>query len=156
MSRRLKQAAVVFVVVFVAAQLVRPERANPASDVSRTIQARVGTANGLATVLDRACGDCHSNATEWSSWYTQIAPLSWLMAHEVAEGRKAFNFSEWAAYSPAQQRMLLAVSCDDAKSGKMPGPYTLFKPNTRLSSEEVNTICEAARQADAHAAGASR
>jgi hypothetical protein len=28
MSRRLKQAAVVFVVVFAAAQLVRPERAN--------------------------------------------------------------------------------------------------------------------------------
>jgi hypothetical protein len=30
MSRRLKQAAVVLVVLFAAAQLVRPERANPA------------------------------------------------------------------------------------------------------------------------------
>ena len=29
MTRRLQQAAVVFVVVFAAAQLVRPERANP-------------------------------------------------------------------------------------------------------------------------------
>ena len=125
-------------------------------DVSRTIQAHIGTASGLATVLDRSCGDCHSNATAWSSWYTQIAPLSWLMAHEVAEGRKAVNFSEWAAYSPAQQRMLLAVSCDDAKSGKMPGPYTYFKPEARLSSEEVKTICAAARQADAHDAGVSQ
>ncbi len=156
MSRRLKQAAIVIVVVFAAAQLVRPERANPATDVTRTIQARMGTANGLAIVLDCSCGDCHSNATAWSSWYAQIAPLSWLMAHEVAEGRKAVNFSEWAAYPPAQQQMLLAVSCDDAKSGKMPGPYTFFKPETRLSSEEVKTICEAARQVDAHAAGASR
>jgi hypothetical protein len=156
MSRRLKLAAIVFVAVVAAAQLVRPERANPPTDPSRTIQAHVGTASGLVTVLDRSCGDCHSNATAWSSWYTRIAPFSWLMAHEVTEGRKAVNFSDWAAYSPSQQRMLLAVSCDDAKSGKMPGPYTFFKPETRLSSEEVKTICEAARQADAHAAGASR
>ena len=156
MSRRLKQAAVVIVAVVAAAQLVRPERANPPTDPNRTIQAHVGTASGLVAVLDRSCGDCHSNATAWSSWYTQIAPLSWLMAHEVAEGRTSVNFSEWAAYSPSQQQRLLAMSCDDARSGKMPGPYGFFKPEARLSSEEVKTICEAARQDDAHAAGASR
>jgi len=155
MSRRLKQAAVVVVVVFAAAQLVRPSRANPPTDAHRTIQAHE-TMRGLATILDRSCGDCHSNATAWSGWYTQIAPLSWLMAHEVAAGRQAVNFSEWAAYLPEQQRMLLAVSCDDAKSGKMPGPYTYFKPETQLSSEEIKTICEAARQADAQAAGDPR
>jgi hypothetical protein len=45
MSRRVKQAAVVFVVVFAAAQLIRFERANPPTDVSRTIQAHVGAAS---------------------------------------------------------------------------------------------------------------
>jgi len=153
MSRRLKQAAVIFV-IFAAAQLVRPERANPPTDQSRTIQARVGTASGLVAVLDRACSDCHSNATVWP-WYTQIAPVSWLMAYAVAEGRKAVNFSEWAAYSPEQQRTLLAVSCDDVTNGKMPGPYTLLHPEMRLSAQDVETICAAARQADAHAADAS-
>ena len=103
MSRRLKQAAVVFVVVFAAAQLVRPERTNPPTDVNRTIQAHVGTASGLAAVLDRACRDCHTNATVWPG-YTQVAPLSWLMAYGVTEGRKTVNFSEWAAYTPEQQR----------------------------------------------------
>jgi hypothetical protein len=154
-SRRLKHAAVVFVVVFAAAQLVRPERANPATDISRTIQAHVGTASGLVAVLDRACRDCHSNRTVWP-WYTQIAPVSWLMATGVSKGRKAVNFSEWGAYSPEQQRMLLAASCDDATSGKMPGPYTLLHPETRLSAQDVETICAAARQADAHAAAVSR
>jgi hypothetical protein len=112
-STRLKQAAVVFIIVFAAAQFVRPERANPATDARRTIQAHVGTASGLVAVLDRACSACHSNATVWP-WYTQVAPVSWLMAQAVTEGRKAVNFSEWAAYSPDQQRTLLAVSCDDA------------------------------------------
>ena len=155
MSRRLKQAAIVIVVVFAAAQLFRPERTNPATDLSRTIQAHIGTASGLVPVLDRACRDCHSNGTVWP-WYTQIAPTSWLMAQAVKEGRKAVNFSEWAAYSPEQQRMLLAVSCDDATSGKMPGAYTLLRPETRLSSQDVETICAAARQADTGAAGGSR
>ena len=54
MSRRLKQTAVVFIAVFAAAQLVRPERANPATDASRTIQAHVGTTSGLVAVPDRA------------------------------------------------------------------------------------------------------
>ena len=145
MGRRLKQAAVVFVVIVAAAQLIRPERANPPTDVSRTIQAQVGTASGLAVVLDRSCRDCHSNGTVWP-WYAQIAPASWLMASGIAKGRQAVNFSEWAAYSSAQQRMLLAVSCDDVKSGKMPGPYTLLRPETRLSTQDVETICAAARR----------
>jgi hypothetical protein len=156
MRKRLKQFIVVFVAVIAAAQLVRPGHTNPPTDPTRTIQAHVETASGLASVLDRSCGDCHSNATAWSSWYTQVAPLSWLMAHEVAAGRKAVNFSEWATYSAAQQQIRLAVSCDDAKSGKMPGPYTWFKPDTRLSSQDIETICAAARQTEVKAARASQ
>jgi hypothetical protein len=153
--RRLTGVTVGFVVVFGAAQFIRPGRANPPTDATRTIRAHE-TTKGLGTVLDRSCGDCHSNATAWSSWYTQIAPLSWLMAHEVAAGRKAANFSEWAAYSAAQRRILLATSCDDAKSGKMPGPYTFFKPETGLSAQDIDTICAAARETDAKTANPSQ
>ena len=151
MNRRLKQAAIVFVVVFAAAQFVRPERANPATDASRTIQAHVGTASGLVAVLNRSCSDCHSNATVWP-WYTQIAPASWLMAYGVKKGRDAVNFSEWAAYQPEQQRVLLIESCQDVTQGKMPGPYTLLHPEMRLSTQDVETICTAARQAESDAA----
>jgi len=79
--------------------------------------------------------------------------MSWLMARGVAEGRKAVNFSEWGAYSPEQQRTLLSVSCQDASTGKMPGPYTWLRPETRLSAQDVETICAAARQAEADVAG---
>jgi len=142
-SRRLKQAAIVFLVFLAAAQLVRPGRANPPTDADRTIQAQVGTASGLTAVLDRACRDCHSNATVWP-WYTHIAPVSWLMAYGVAKGRKAVNFSEWGSYRPEQQRTLLSLSCRDASTGKMPGPYTLLHPEMRLSTKDVETICAAA------------
>ncbi|HEY7284889.1 MAG TPA: heme-binding domain-containing protein [Vicinamibacterales bacterium] len=155
MRKRLTQAAVVFVVVLAAAQFIRPDRSNPPTDASRTIRAHVGTASELAAVLDRACRDCHSNETEWP-WYSSVAPVSWLLTYGVAKGRNAVNFSDWAAYTPEQQRILLAVSCDDATKGKMPGAYTLLRPETRLSARDIQTICAATRQADANAGGVSR
>jgi Haem-binding domain len=151
MSKRLKQVAVVLVVVFAAAQLVRPERANPPTDASRTIQAHVGTASGLTAILDRACRDCHSNETVWP-WYSQISPLSWAMAYGVTKGRNAVNFSEWATYPLDQQRAALVASCQDVSAGKMPGAYALLHPEMRLSAQDIETICAAARQAEAHAA----
>jgi hypothetical protein len=149
-NRRLKQAAVVVVIGFAAAQLIRPDRANPAIDASRTIQAQRGT-SGLASILDRSCRDCHSNRTVWP-WYTKVAPVSWAMAYGVRNGRMAVNFSEWTDYQPQQQGALLALSCDDVSTGKMPGPWTLLHPEAKLSTRDIDTICSAARQAEAVAA----
>ena len=39
-----------------------------------------------------------------------------------------------------------------ASSGKMPGPYALVRPETKLSLQDIETICAAARQADADVA----
>jgi hypothetical protein len=150
-SRRLKQGAVVFALVFVAAQAIRPDRAKPPTDLNRTIQAQMGTSNGLVGVLDRSCNDCHSNATVWP-WYTHIAPTSWLMAYAVAEGRKAVNFSEWAAYGPERQRALLGASCRDVRQDRMPGVYTVLHPEMRLSSQDIETICAVSREVEANAA----
>jgi hypothetical protein len=145
MRRRWKQAGMVFIVVFAVAQLIRPGRTNPPIDASRTIQAHLGTtSNALVAVLDRSCRDCHSNQTEWR-WYTRIAPVSWLMAYGVNEGRRAVNFSEWSGYSPDRQRALLAASCSDTAAGRMPGAYAWIRPDTRLSARDIDVICAAAR-----------
>jgi len=146
----LTQAVVVFILAFGAAQVVRPDRANPLTDTSQTIQAHMGTLNGLTAVVDRACSDCHSNTTRWP-WYTQIAPASWVMAYAVAEGRKAVNFSEWAAYSPERQRGLLAASCRDVTKGTMPGVYAVLHPEMQLSNRDIETICAASREVEANA-----
>jgi heme-binding protein len=140
--RRLKQSVLALVAAFVVAQLIRPNRTNPPVDPARALPAHLSS---LAAVVGRSCGDCHSNATVWP-WYTQVAPVSWLMARGVSEGRSVVNFSEWGAYSPNQQRTLLAASCDSASSGRMPGPWTLLHPETKLSPNDIEIICAAARQ----------
>jgi len=147
------QVVIVFIILFAAAQLVRPGMTNPPIDANRTIQAQMGKASPVVAILDRSCRDCHSNATVWP-WYTQVAPLSWLMAGGVAKGRKVVNFSEWGGYSPNLQRTLLFDSCDATSSGRMPGAWTVLHREAHLSPKDVETICLAAREAEAHAAGA--
>src|SRR5262245_18470305 len=99
-GRRLLQVAIVDVVLFALAQLVRPPRTNRPIDASRTIETRLGSVNGLAAVLNRSCGDCHSNRTCCSGWYSRVAPLSWAYVYAVGKGRKVVNFSEWSSYPP--------------------------------------------------------
>ena len=142
--KRIGQAALVLVVLLAAAQFVQPDRTSGTTDPGRAIQAAVGPASPLPAVLERSCADCHSNNAV-SSWYAHVAPFSWLMARTVSEGRKAVNYSEWAGYPRDVQRTLLSVSCDDATSGKMPGPYTWLRPEAKLSPQDIETICAAAR-----------
>ena len=153
MSMRLKQAAVILVALFALAQLVRPLDAKPATDPSRTIQAHLSQGSALGGVLDRSCANCHTNAADWP-WYVRIAPVSWLIANGVREGRDAVNFSEWAGYSPSQQRSLLTASCQDVTEGRMPDRIsTTLRPEMRLSEQDVAMICSAARDAERLSAG---
>lgn len=147
-SKPLKWAGVTFAVpiaLFASAQLVRPQQLALGTDPSHTIAASFAASTGLAPVLDRACGDCHSN-TMAPRWYARIAPFSIVMARGAVKGRLAVNFAEWPTYSSEQQRAFLTLSCADAKTGKMPmAAYLRFRLDAKLSARDVETICGAAR-----------
>lgn len=142
--KRLLRAGGLFVVLFALAQLIRPERANPPTDPARAFAAHAGATAEVTAILDRSCGDCHSNNTEWR-WYSKVAPTSWLMARAVSHGRQVVNFSEWASYPPETQRTLLTRSCETAAAGKMPGPYAWVQPGSRLSPRDIEALCAAAK-----------
>lgn len=80
----------------------------------------------------RACGDCHSNETRWP-WYSYIAPVSWLVQHDVEDGRSEFNVSEWGM--PRKNEGDEAA--EKVREGEMPLPiYLIMHPEARLSAEE--------------------
>jgi hypothetical protein len=102
-------------------------------------------ASALDSVLNRSCGDCHTN-TMVDGWYTRTPPFSAVMARGAREGRKAVNFAQWSSYSPDEQRAHLLASCADAKSGKMPmSAYLRFRPDAKLSTRDIEIICGAVR-----------
>jgi hypothetical protein len=82
-----------------------------------------------------ACFDCHSNQTVWP-WYSNIAPISWLVQHDVDEGRKHLNFSTWAAGQGAEAPAMV-------ESDKMPPfQYMLAHPEARLSEADKAAFIE--------------
>ena len=42
-----------------------------------------------------ACYGCHSNEVDWP-WYSNVAPISWVVTDHADEGRDAVNYSEFA------------------------------------------------------------
>jgi hypothetical protein len=82
----------------------------------------------------RACFDCHSNETRWP-WYAQVAPISWWMAREVEQGRRAVNFSEWGAEATAHR------AGDTVLDGSMPPrSYLVGHPEARLTGAERDEL----------------
>jgi hypothetical protein len=78
-----------------------------------------------------ACGACHSDLTDWPI-ESNIAPTSWLIQHDVDEGRAQFNFSEWDHAQPD-----LGELTEQIDGGGMPPlQYKLMHPDARLSDSE--------------------
>jgi hypothetical protein len=141
MRKILKTSVLILVLLFVAIQFVRPLRSNPPVDPDREITAVHPTAPEVTAILQRSCNDCHSNRTVWP-WYSNVAPASWLISHDVREGRDALNLSEWARYVPQKQHKLLGEICEQVREGEMPASqYTLLHRQARLTKTDIQSIC---------------
>lgn len=89
-------------------------------------------------VAEAGCYDCHSNLTKWP-WYSNVAPSSWLVQHDIEDGRGALNFSEWDKPQPDAGELAGVVS-----SGEMPPlQYTLIHRAAKLSSTERKQLVAA-------------
>jgi hypothetical protein len=87
----------------------------------------------------RTCFDCHSNEPVYP-WYSNVAPVSWLVMHDIEEGRGNLNFSEWETGSKRAQRAADEVG-EVISSGQMPLPiYLLQHPEARLTDTEKQEL----------------
>lgn len=94
----------------------------------------------------RACFDCHSNETIWP-WYSKIAPMSWLVQRDVAEGREVLNFSTWGRGEQEAEEIGEVI-----REGEMPpSQYVLLHPGARLTNAEQDQLINGL----AHSLGAS-
>jgi cytochrome c len=96
----------------------------------------------VRALLAQKCGDCHSNNTRWPL-YSKVAPSSWLVEHDVSEGREHMNLSRWGLYSIDSRIDLLAKISSQLRQGKMPlKQYLLLHPEARLSESERKLIVD--------------
>jgi hypothetical protein len=129
-----KWAALAFCVAFMAIQFVPINRTNPPE------QGDFRASTEVVSVLRRACYDCHSNETMWP-WYSRVAPLSWVIAHDVNQGRAVLNFSTWSQLSAEKQAEAMKESWEEIAEGKMPTwYYVVLHPEARLSMNDRSIL----------------
>ena len=154
LRRSVKLSFPALILLFVVIQVVRPSRDNPRVDPARDVAAVHLTPPTVSAILQRSCNDCHSNQTNWP-WYSNVAPFSWVVAHDVKDGRKALNLSEWAAYPGEERQKLAGEMCEAAKEREMPlTQYTLVHRRARLSGPDTQVLCSWTQQLAPQAAEA--
>ena len=138
MWRLVRLVVIVLGVAFVAIQLVPYGRNHSNPPVALDAPWASAEAERVARV---ACYDCHSNETHWP-WYSNVAPMSWLVYEDVKAGRDVLNFSEF------DRRQDEVDDIEDViEDGEMPpSNYTMLHPDAKLSDEEERALVEAAER----------
>jgi hypothetical protein len=100
-------------IALVVLQLPKVERTNPQAT------GEILVPPAIQATLKRASYDCHSNETRWL-WYSRVAPVSWLVVHDVTLARKEINFSEWGGYYRLTRQRKLEWMARTLHEEKMP------------------------------------
>jgi hypothetical protein len=139
--RNAVRTVVVLAATFAGLQFTNPAHTTPHTDESLALERMETVPADVARTLALACGDCHSNRTNWR-WYTYVAPISWWTLGHVNQGRAELNFSVWGTYGRRTRETRLRAMCSLAEHREMPlRSYALVHPEARISDEEIGRLC---------------
>ena len=134
MKRLIRRLAVLLAALFALIQLV--PYGHGRSDPAVTAEPEWDSARTRELVV-RACFDCHSR-TPKRPWYSYVAPVSWLVRHDIEDGRKHLDFTAWDQPQRDADEALEVIG-----SGEMPPDiYTLMHPEARLDDQERNDLIQ--------------
>lgn len=96
----------------------------------------------VSKLLKTTCYDCHSNETKYP-WYSYVAPVSWLISHDVNEGKEHLNFSEWESLDKMKKAKNLDGIVDEVSDGGMPMLiYPVMHPEAKLKKADRQAIVD--------------
>ncbi len=87
----------------------------------------------------RACFDCHSNETRWP-WYASVAPVSWMLQHDVDEGRDHLNFSAIHITGEEAAEAIREAGKEVREGDMPPRAYVMMHPGARLGPAEREAL----------------
>ena len=102
----------------------------------------------VATLLQGACNNCHSNTTTYP-WYANLQPIGFWLKHHVDEGKEHLNFSEFTSLPLRVQNHKFEEIVEMVESKEMPLPsYTYFglHPEANLSDGDRKVLVEWAKE----------
>lgn len=122
--------------IAIAIQLIRPDFHNTKADEKLALT----TDKNVMEMLRKSCYDCHSQETQYP-WYSNVAPVSWVMADHINQGRKALDFSNWENIDPTMKRERLERAKQVIYNHRMPKQeYIMMHKEAVLSAEEKQRL----------------
>jgi len=94
----------------------------------------------IRQTLNAKCADCHSSQSRLP-FYGRIPPVSWLVQHDITEGRQHLDFASWQTYTQEQKLDLLNRIAAEAKTGEMPPKsYTFVHRGAKLTADDQQAL----------------
>jgi len=138
----LKVIGWVLLIALIAIQFIPSNLNEEEVDPTTSFATVYNVPKNVNTILQTSCYDCHSNNTEYP-WYNKIQPVAMYLDSHVEDGKKHFNFSEFAAYSTKRQKKKLEEVADEVKGGEMPlTSYTLIHQDAKLSDADKKLVID--------------
>jgi len=119
MRKILKYTVLVLLLVLVVMQFIRPEKNLGGYESVAAFEMETKPSEELRGLLKANCYDCHSNHTNYP-WYAEIAPVSYILADHVKDGKKHFNVSEWETYDAKKKDHKMEELIEEVEEGGMP------------------------------------
>jgi len=131
MLKGYKKFLLILFVGYVLINLIPVNRSNP------PIKREPEMPEKVKDILKRACYDCHSNEVNYP-FYSYLAPASWIIAGDVANGRKHLNFSEWDIN---KEKKLKEEIWEEVEKKEMPlAIYKFMHPQAKLEAIDIEMI----------------
>lgn len=138
MKRNLIITAVFLTAVFIGIQFIPVEEpqilANNSDDLILNNSENIPL--DIQNILINSCYDCHSFQPKMP-WYSNIAPVKWLVYKDINEGVQELNFSVWNQMDAFTQMGALDEINTEIQDGEMPLEiYTKIHKDAIISEEE--------------------
>lgn len=130
------------IVIIALIQFIRIDTFNPEINANNDFLNVTAAPIEISTILKNTCYDCHSNQTKYP-WYSNLAPVSWMLKNHINEGREHVNFSKWGDYSIGKQISLKEECVEEIQDNQMPlKSYTLIHTKAKLTSESKQMLVD--------------
>jgi len=141
-----KKIIIGLIATLVIIQFFRIDKTNPTSDATLELFAVEQVPTELERIVKTSCFDCHSNQVTYP-WYSNVAPVSWVVKKHINEGRDELNFSEWGSYSIKRKLHKLEEIEEMVGDAEMPLPgYLLIHGEARLSKSQQKSLVKWAKE----------
>ncbi|QDH78916.1 cytochrome C [Echinicola soli] len=142
----LKKILLALLAVFIIIQFFRPEK-NTTNAQPAPLTGDYVITDEVASILEKACNDCHSNSTDYP-WYANFQPVAWWLNGHIKDGKRHLNFDDFTKAPIARQNHKLEEIIEMIEEGEMPlNSYTSLgmHPEANLTEVEKTTLIDWAK-----------